>query len=88
MYGSDREALSDVRECQEDLPNVLKWSGGPSECAGVVGSVSRMSRSGWEALPNVQEWREAFPDVQEWSGGSLECPEVIGWLSRMSKSCR
>ena len=26
MYGSDRQALSDVRECQEDLPNILKWS--------------------------------------------------------------
>ena len=45
MTGSGREALPDVR----------KWLGGPAECPGVVGSLSRMSESGRETLPNVRE---------------------------------
>ena len=46
MSGSGREALLDVRE----------WSGRPPECAGVVGTPSRMSGSGLEALGDVWEW--------------------------------
>ena len=78
MYGSVWEALSDVRECQEDLPNVLKWSGGPSGCPGVVGSVSRMSGSDWKTLPVVREWWAALPDVRKWSGVPLECVGMVG----------
>ena len=44
MSGSGREALADVRE----------WSGGPFECPGVVGRLSRMPGSGREALSNVR----------------------------------
>ena len=51
MSGSDREALPDVRE----------WSGGPSECHGMVGRSFRMIGSG----------REAF----RMSGSSLEASE-------------
>ena len=58
------------------LPKVLKWSGGPSGCPGVVGRPSWMSGSG----------REALPDVREWSGGPPGCPGVVKRPSSMSKS--
>ena len=41
------------------LPDVLKWSGGPHECSGVVGTSSRISGS----------FQEALPDIRECSGG-------------------
>ena len=49
---------------REALPNVREWSGGLPVCLGVVGSPSRMSRSGWESLPNVREWSEAVLNVR------------------------
>ena len=85
MSWSGRETLSDVRECREELPNVLKWSEGPPECPRVVGSVSRMSGRGWEILPVVREWWEALPDVRKLSigplgssGGTPGCPVLVG----------
>ena len=45
MSGSGRDAITDVRE----------WTGGPTKCQLVVGSLSRMSGSDWEALQNVWE---------------------------------
>ena len=58
MYDSGREALEDLRE----------WSGGPSECPGVVGMPSRMSKSGGDD----------FTDVQEWTGVTPGSPGVVG----------
>ena len=43
------------------LLNTREWLGCPSGCLGVVGSPSRMSRSGQAALPDV---REALSDVR------------------------
>ena len=62
MYGSGREALSDVRECSEGPPGC---SGGPLKCPGVVWRPSLMSGSGRETLSDVQE---ALMDAREWSG--------------------
>ena len=80
MYGSDRQALSDVRECQEDLPNVLKWSGSHPDvrewsgvypkCPGVVGRPSQLSvSSGWPSRM-FGSGREALTDVRKLLGGS------------------
>ena len=46
MFGSGREALTEVRE----------WSGVTFESPGGVGRPSRMFGSGREAFPNVREW--------------------------------
>ena len=40
---------------REALPNILKLSAGLPRCTGVVGRLSRMSRSGPETLPDVPE---------------------------------
>ena len=79
-----RQALLNVRELVEALPNIREWLGVPLECPGVVrrrcrtsrsgGRPSRMSGNGRETLPNIQEWWEAHPDIQELSGNPLECP--------------
>ena len=45
------------------LPDVRKWSRGPSGCLGVVGRPSRMTGSG----------RETLTDVPKWSGGPPGC---------------
>ena len=57
MSERDLEALPDVRSDQGALMDIQEWSKGPPGCPGVVGSLSRMSKSG----------RETFPDVWEWS---------------------
>ena len=72
MYGSSRLALPDVRGnpvhvvrrlpiVREAIADVRKWSGGPSGCPAVVGSLYRMSvrpsrifESGQETLPDVR----------------------------------
>ena len=46
MSGSGQEALPNVREWLEALPDVWEWSGGPPGCPRVVGIPSRMSDSG------------------------------------------
>ena len=48
MFGSGREALTDV----------LEWSGGPFGCPGEVERPFQMSRRGRKALPDVREWLE------------------------------
>ena len=48
FYGSGREALLDVWEWWEALPNV-------QESSWMCGRPSRTSKSGWVALPNVRE---------------------------------
>ena len=50
------ETLPDVRGDQGALMDVQEWSEVSPECPGVVGSLSRMSKSGRETLPNVCEW--------------------------------
>ena len=40
---------------QQALPDVRQWSGDPSDCLGLVGKPSRMSRSGRESFPDVRE---------------------------------
>ena len=73
MSGSCREAILEVRET---LPNIPEWWGGYLGCPGVVGRLSRMSRSS----------RKALPDVQEWWGGPPGCPGVVWRGSRKSRS--
>ena len=51
MFGSGREALSDV----------LSWSGDPPGCPGLVGMPSRMSGNGRVAHPDVREWSGVPP---------------------------
>ena len=71
MYGVGREALPAVRE---SLQGVREWPGDPPGCPGVIGRLSRMSRSGRQALSDV---RESLPDVREWSGSPPGCPGVV-----------
>ena len=88
MFGSGREAISEVREA---LPNVpegwedLWMSGRPCRCPGVFGTSSRMSESGWETLPDVWECLEGPPG---YPGGPLGFPGVVGKPSWMSGSVR
>ena len=79
MTGSGLEAITDDRE----------WSGGPSGCPGVVGSLSRVSGCGRETLPDVREWSEGplkcpggLEDVREWSEA---LPFVREWSGDTSK---
>ena len=52
MSGSGRESIPDVWEWSKDPP---RCSGGPLECPGLVGMLSRMSGSGREAFLDVWE---------------------------------
>ena len=56
-----------VRSGQDTLPEVRERSRGPPGGPGVVGSLSRSSRSGREALSEVRSGREALTEVREWS---------------------
>ena len=75
MFGSGREALTDIREWFED----------PAGCLGVVRRPSWMSGSCREALPNVREWVGGPPECL---GGHPRCTRVVGRLSRMSGTGR
>ena len=91
MSGNGREALPDDQVCLEGLTggqeahlDVRKWSGGLHGCPGVVGSPSRMSKSGREALTGgwdssqmTGSGRETLPHVQEWSVGSPAGREAV-----------
>ena len=55
MSERDLEALPDVRGDQGALMDIQEWSKGPPGCPGVVGSLSRMSKSGRETFPDVWE---------------------------------
>ena len=76
MSGSGRESFSDI----------WQWSGGPTECPGVVGWPSRMSGSGREAHPNVQERLVGPPRCLGVVGRPFGCPGVVVTLSWMSRS--
>ena len=94
IFGSDREALQDVRKWSEDpcgCPGVvwrpfrmLEWLGCPPGSPGVLGRPSQMSGSGREILPDVPEWWEALLDVRQLSRG----PRMSGRPSRLSGSHR
>ena len=62
MSGSPLENLPNIWEA---LPDIRKWSGGPTKCPGVVGSPSQMSE---KPSRMSRSDREALSDVQEWSG--------------------
>ena len=51
--------------CQDALPDVRKWSGGPPGCLGVVETSFRMSECGRESPGICRSGREALPDVLE-----------------------
>ena len=91
MFGSGWEALPEVRERSESIPEVREcsgappgWSGGPPGCPEVVWTPYRMSRSGREA--HLDGW-EALPDVRKWSGDPPGCPGVVERTFQMSGSC-
>ena len=66
MSGSGREALADVREWLESLPDVRGSSGLPPGCPGVVGSPSRVVGRPTQMFGRDQE---SLSDVRERSGG-------------------
>ena len=88
MSVSGREAPSDV----------LKWSGDPPGCSGVVGRSSRIYKSVLHALPYLWEWSGGPPefpkvvgglgDLREWSESPPRCPGVFVRAYRMSASFR
>ena len=67
MYGSGREALTNVRE----------WSGVYPKCPGVVGKPSQLSVSGGHPSRMSESGREAFLNVREWSEGPPECAGMM-----------
>ena len=73
MYGSDWEALPDVREWSGIYPGYPGVVGRPSQmsgndrdalpgCLAVVGRPSRMSGSCRKTLPDVWEWSGGYPE--------------------------
>ena len=88
-----REALPDVREWSNSLPDVQLLLVSTAGCPGVVwrpfrmlvvGRPSQMSGSGRETLPDVPEWWESLLDVRQLSIG----PRISCRPSQLSGSHR